>query len=346
MSADDAVRTGASAASEPVALDELMSAEPQRKPRSRRVLRRWLVVLASLVLALFVGAGGLAVSAVNVLNSVKREPSMLPSGHATLAPSDLNAKPINFLLLGSDSRGEDRGRSDVMMLVHSDPSRQKLYLISMPRDLWVDIPGHGTNKINAAYAFGGASLAVETVEDLLGVRIENVAVTDFDGFFSIIDDLGGVTVTNELASASRGYTFPKGELTLDGAAALVYVRERYDLPRGDFDRAERQRLVMKAIIDKLSSPETLANPVKLLSVINRLSANVVVDDTATTQHIVGMVGELNLTNRPDVVQLQVPVAGFGTSSAGASFVRVDEAGMNRLSQALVNGTMDSYSSEK
>lgn len=344
MSADNAARAGTPATNDPVAFDELLSDDQQPKKKSGRGLRRWLFVLISLVVALFVGAGALAVSAVNVLNSVKREPSMLPSGHATVAPEELNAKPMNFLLLGSDSRGEDRGRSDVMMLVHSDPSRQKLYLISMPRDLWVDIPRHGTNKINAAYAFGGSALAVQTVENLLGVRIENVAVTDFDGFFGIIDELGGVTVTNKIASASRGYTFPKGELHLDGAAALIYVRERYDLPRGDFDRAERQRLVMKAIIDKVTSSETLTNPARLLSVINKLSANVTVDDTATTQHILGMVKELQLTNNPKIVQLQVPVAGFGTSSAGASFVRVDEAGMRRLSEALVNGTMDSYQS--
>lgn len=344
MSADDAARTDASGTNEPVAFDELLSDDQQPSRGSGRGPRRWLIVLISLVVALFVGAGALAVSAVNVLNSVKREPSMLPSGHLTVEPEELNAKPINFLLLGSDSRGKDRGRSDVMILVHSDPARKKLYLVSLPRDLWVDIPGHGTTKINAAYSYGGSALAVQTVENLLGVRIENVAVTDFEGFLTIIDQLGGVTVTNKVASGSEGYSFPKGELKLNGAGALVYLRERYNLPRGDFDRAQRQRLVMKAIIDKISSGETLTNPARLLAVINKLSDSVTLDDTATNKRIIGLVQELQLVSKPKIVELQVPVAGFGTSSAGAKFVRVDQAGLKRLSDALVNGTMDSYQS--
>ena len=133
---------------------------------------------------------------------------MLPTNRNPVDPSTLLNKPMNFLLLGSDSRGQDRGRSDVMMLVHSDPDRAKLYLISLPRDLWVPIPGHGTDKINAAYAYGGAPLAVQTVENLLKVRIDNVALTDFTGFFRLIDDLGGVTVFNEIPSQSLGLSFP------------------------------------------------------------------------------------------------------------------------------------------
>ena len=152
---------------EPDAMDDLLD-QPADERRPRRALRRWLIVLGSLLAVVVLAAGALTFYGVQTLNTVKREPGLLPSGRASADPGELASQPIDFLLLGSDSRGEDRGRSDVMMLVHSDPSRDKLYLISLPRDLWVPIPGHGTNKINAAYAFGGAPLAVQTVENLLG----------------------------------------------------------------------------------------------------------------------------------------------------------------------------------
>ena len=313
--------------------------------RSKKPLRRWLIVLACLVTALLVGAGIAVGAGVNALNSVKREPGLLPTNRNPVDPSTLLNRPMNFLLLGSDSRGQDRGRSDVMMLVHSDPDRAKLYLISLPRDLWVPIPGHGTDKINAAYAYGGAPLAVQTVENLLKVRIDNVALTDFTGFFRLIDDLGGVTVFNEIPSQSLGLSFPRGELTLTGETALVYVRERHDLPRGDFDRAERQRLVVKAIVDKLASRGTFSNPSRLLSVINRLSSTVTVDDSLTNQRIVALAQDLQITSGQDIDQLMVPVAGLGTSAAGASYVKVDRDGMKRLAAALSTGRMATYTPE-
>lgn len=305
-------------------------------------MRRWLIVLTCVLTAMALGVGAVVVAGVNTLNSVQRQPGMLPSGRDSVNPVDLVTRPLNFLLFGSDSRGEDQGRSDVMMLVHSDPSRGALYLISLPRDLWVPIPGHGTDKINAAYAYGGAPLAVQTVENLLKVRIDNVALTDFEGFFKLIDDVGGVTVFNAIPSASRGFTFPRGDLQLTGESALVYVRERYDLPRGDFDRAERQRLVMKAIIDRLASSQTLTNPARLLAAINRLSTSVTVDDTLTNDRILALARDLQVTSGADVVQFQVPVAGFGTSAAGASYVKMDEAGMARLATALSSGRMETY----
>lgn len=331
---------------EPDAIDDLLDRpddERQSTPRRpRRALRRWLIVLGTLVAVLAVGIGSMVFYGVQTLNTVKREPGLLPSDRPTVSPEKLVAQPVNFLLLGSDSRGEDRGRSDVMMLVHSDPSREKLYLISLPRDLWVPIPGRGTNKINAAYAFGGAPLAVRTVENLLGIRIDHVALTDFEGFFQLVDDLGGVTVFNEIPSSNLGFDFPRGDLTLTGASALAYVRQRYNLPRGDFDRAERQRLVVKSIIDKLASGQTVTNPGRLLAVVNRLSKSVTVDDTLTNDRILALAQELQITSGQKVEQLQVPVDGFGRSSAGASYVKVDSAGMARLGEALSNGRMGSY----
>lgn len=331
--------------SDVVVVDDLFSQDedaPQEPRRSRRALRRWLIVLGVLVGVLAVGVGSLASYGVQTLNTVKREPGLLPVDRPTVSPEKLVAQPVNFLLLGVDKRGNDRGRSDVTMLVHSDPSRAKLYLISLPRDLWVPIPGHGRNKINAAYAFGGAPLAVRTVEKLLGIQVDHVALTDFDGFFRLIDDLGGVRVFNTIPSSNLGFTFRRGEIKLTGASALAYVQQRYDLPRGDFDRAERQRLVMKAIFDKVASGQTLTDPGRFLAVVKRLSKSVTVDDTLTNERILALVQELQLTSGQAIEQLQAPVAGFGRSSVGASYVKPDKAGIARLGEALASGRMGSY----
>lgn len=324
-------------------MDDLLTDEGPHNAKPKRAFRRWLIVLGVLVTALVVGFASVVVWGVGQLNAVKREPGLLPpEASTTTNTTDLDDQPLNFLLLGSDSRGDDRGRSDVMMLVHADPSRDRLYLISLPRDLWVPIPGHGTNKINAAYAFGGAPLAVRTVENLLKIHIDHVALTDFEGFFNLIDDLGGVQVFNENASENDGVVFPRGDLKLTGQTALLYVRERYDLPRGDFDRAERQRLVIKAIVDKLASSKTLTDPSKLLAVIGRLSKSVTLDDSLTNKRIIALVQTLQLTSDQVIDQFQVPVAGFGTSAAGASYVKPNNKRMAELAAALNSGQLSTY----
>ena len=132
------------------------------------------------------------------------------------------------------------------------------------------------------------------------------------------------------------------DVKLDGKSALAYVRQRKGLPRGDFDRAERQRLVMKAIVDKVASKQTLSDPGKLLGVIKTMSKSVTVDDSLTNKRILSLVQELQVTSGEDIEHLQVPVGGFGTSKAGASYVKLDKAGMAKLSDALNNGRMNDY----
>ena len=123
------------------------------------------------------------------------------------------------------------------------PGRDKVHIVSFPRDMWVDVPGRGFAKINAAYAYGGEALATRTLESLVGVRMDHAAKIDFEGFTGLTTELGGVTVDNKIASETQGYAWPKGEVTIQGEEALVYVRQRYGMPNGDLDRAERQRAV-------------------------------------------------------------------------------------------------------
>jgi len=196
---------------------------------------------------------------------------------AALAHADgsLLTTPTTILLLGIDSgaaRGNDRGRSDAIVLVHTDPDHHRLSLLSIPRDLRIDIPNQGFAKINSAYAMGGIPLAAREVEELTGVQVNHVVVVDFGSFPDVIDAIGGVTVDIPRAILSnrfdcpygsqaecdrwKGWRFAKGEHTLDGRRALVYSRIRenqLDPKENDLTRGSRQQQVVQALADKLVS---------------------------------------------------------------------------------------------
>ncbi|HHU38199.1 MAG TPA: LCP family protein [Propionibacterium sp.] len=246
---------------------------------------------------------------------------------------------LNYLLLGTDSRGGgDRGRSDVMILAHVPPARDKVYLISFTRDMWVTIPGRGAAKINAGYAYGGVPLAVRTVENLIGTRIDHAAMINFDGFIGLTDAVGGVTINNKHATPG----FPRGQITISGEQALKYVRERKNLPRGDLDRAERQRVVLEAIMGKVLSPETLANPGRFNAVVGRLGSFVTADAGLTNGEIVSTAASMRLSGRGDVVSLQAPISGFGRSRGGQAINITDWPRMRSMANAIRTGTMASY----
>ena len=162
-----------------------------------------------------------------------------------------------MLLIGAD-KSQDRDESGEywrfntepsMILARVDPKEKEVTLISIPRDTQVDIPGHGTQKINAAYAFGGASLAVDTVSELAGVPISHYAEIDFDGFKAVVDALGGieVDVPMEINDDMAGGHVDAGLQTLNGEQALILCRSRHnydDIGNGDAIRAANQRLVL------------------------------------------------------------------------------------------------------
>lgn len=249
---------------------------------------------------------------------------------------------LNYLLLGTDAADGGGSRSDVMILAHVTPARDRVYLISFPRDLWVSIPGHGQAKINAAYAYGGGTLAAETVRDLAGVPLDHVARIDFAGFVALTRTLGGVTVNNRVASSAGNHCWPAGEITIAGDEALAYVRQRYGLPGGDLDRAERQRGVVSAVVAKLASPQILANPVTFSQVLSQLGPYVKVDSGLTNDVVFSTATSLRLASPDGIRSLQVPVAGLGRSDDGQSIVLMDAEGLDELGDALRAGTMDEY----
>jgi LCP family protein required for cell wall assembly len=256
-------------------------------------------------------------------------------------PKPRAGKAQDYVLIGADQAGGGVSRSDALMVLHLAGDRRSAYLISFPRDLWVRIPGHGHNKINAAYAFGGSALTIRTLEDLLDVRMDHVAEVDFAGFVALADEVGGVRVYNIHPSRFGGYAFPAGHIALNGDQALAYVRERKTLPRGDLDRAERQRAVVTAILAKGLSGDTISNPRRFIAFTSGMAEHLTVDAELTPKVLRQTALSLRLAP-DDLASLQAPVARFGRSADGQSIDVVDQAKMAELATALQNDTMADY----
>jgi len=327
----------------------------QRNAEPRRARRRWLPVALVAVAAVLVGAlgaGFLYASSIDrsLNQNLQRErvlPAETPTGQgAEPRPrkppaTDPAAGAMNYVLIGSDETNGGVSRSDALMVLHLAADRRSAYLISFPRDLWVPIPLRGRNKINAAYAFGGASLTVRTLEGLLDVRMDHVVQVDLAGFVGLTTELGGVRVYNKHPSVSGGYGFPVGWITVSGEQAEAYVRERKQLPRGDLDRAERHRAVVSAILTKGLSGDTIKNPRRFLAFTSGVARHVTVDEELTPEVLRKTALSLRLSPS-DIASVQAPVARFGRSPDGQSIDVVDEARMRQLAQALRQDTMADY----
>lgn len=192
--------------------------------------------------------------------------------------------PLTYLVIGTDARRGGGGRADAIVIAHVTADLREAYLISVPRDLLVPIPGHWDDKINAAYhlgggSSGGAQLLSATLSDLTGVGFDGAAILDFGGFREVIDAIGGVELCldREIRSIHTGTVFPAGCQRLNGAQALDLARQRYDLPRGDLDRGVNHQLLIQAMIDQAASADLLSNPIQLDRTIRAVGDALTVD---------------------------------------------------------------------
>jgi polyisoprenyl-teichoic acid--peptidoglycan teichoic acid transferase len=243
------------------------SKAPPRGPRRRRFRRkRWLIGVPALLLLLLVAYVGYGYW--ELRTSMQRaNDRMTAKTRAALTPGgSLWGSASTILVLGSDARpGDTSSRSDSILLIRTDPSRQQIEELSIPRDLRTEIPGYQPTKINAAYSYGGAPLAIATIENLTGIKVNHLVLVDFGGFEKLIDVLGGVTIVNPekiISNEFDGYVwhFGKGTLHLDGRHALAYsrVRENTLNPNdNDITRGQRQQRVLTALAARLGSPDTL-----------------------------------------------------------------------------------------
>ena len=174
---------------------------------------------------------------------------------------------INVLLLGVDERPGDKGRSDTMIFLSLNPNTNKMLMLSIPRDTYVNIPGRGKDKINHSYAFGGSELSVQTVEEFLDTTIHFYSKINMEGLKDGVDALGGVTVENDLEFTQDGIYFPKGKLTLNGEEALAYARMRKQDSRGDLGRNIRQQQIISAMVSKATSFDSFTRVTNILDAV-------------------------------------------------------------------------------
>lgn len=317
------------------------------QPKKRRRLLPKIVIAAAVLLVAVIGAGFWYAATIDrsLTENINRGIELPTDSSSVRPPKEPHETgTLNYVLLGSDSRdpgNEGNGRSDTIMLVHLNAKRTKAYIVSFPRDMYVNIPGYGRNKINAAFAFGGTPLAVRTLESLTGVRMDHVALIDFEGFIRLTQDLHGVTVMNKTAFSSHGFDFPTGKITISGEEALWFVRERHQLPGGDLDRAENQRNVIKAIVQKGLSAKVISDPATFTTFLGNVAKYLTVDNDLSDDEITRTAHSLRLTGK-DVDLLQAPISGYGTSRDGQSIDIVDTAKMAELSTALKKDKLSEY----
>lgn len=218
-----------------------------------------LPLYARILIIVFVCIFGLAAAGGGVfywyINKANKTMNSMTSSEIEniLTPVKSIEEPVSILVLGRDSRDptNDSGRADTIMLLYLDPGQKQATLLSIPRDTLVDIAGHGQDKINAAYAFGGEELMIKTVSNFLNAKINHFVTIDFDGFVKLVDALGGVDITIErpLIDPKTGANFSAGNHHLTGEQALAYSRSR-STELADIGRIQRQQYLFKGLIDQ------------------------------------------------------------------------------------------------
>lgn len=326
-------------------------------PPKRRTGFVVLMGAIAVVLIAALGAGGYLMSLANrfdnktqVISTAFPEESLRPVKN----PDDGS---LNFLLLGVDhgaegtkasdmlSGGGTDQRSDSMMLMHVPANRQGVYVMSIMRDLWTDIPGYGKHKINAAMSLGGVPLTVQTIEGMFDTKIDHVAMIDFDGFKELSTALGGVTVKNDIefwSTDNKKYHYPVGELTLEGNRALRFVRERKPFIDGDYQRVRNQQKFIKAVVASMLSKDTLTNPATVFEVIDKISPFLSFDDGFDSATAAGLALQMKDLRASNVEMFTLPTAGTGTSADGQSIILRDEQAVLDIGQALRTDTFGEY----
>jgi LCP family protein required for cell wall assembly len=332
-------------------------------PRRRRP-GGWLVgvrvLAAGLSLAVLVGGGwAWAVyrnfdAHLNRLNAI---------GGSTKLKKDIDGKAQNILLVGNDDRATataaerkaigislDGGstNTDTMMVMHVPANGKKATAISLPRDTWVSIPGHGMGRLNSAYADGksdgkgskaaGAQLLVRTIENLTGLTIDHYVSIDLLGFYRISNAIGGVQVcllhaqnasTEGDASHPHGYSginLKKGLNTIKGKQALAFVRQRHGLPRGDLDRIVRQQYFLSAVFRKVTTAGVLANPFKLQKLLTAVSSSMQLDGSTaghTGLNPISLAQQLQNLSAGNLTFATIPTTGAVIDGADVQVVNPD-----------------------
>ncbi|GHD41749.1 LytR family transcriptional regulator [Mycetocola manganoxydans] len=316
--------------------------QPERKSHG---LRNFLTLIAALLVIAVAVVGVYVVNLSSTFDSAKKIAVEEVFPEETTRPAVAENKSQNILLMGSDKRGELSGdiddakgsRSDTMMVVHISSDRDSVHVMSIMRDSWVDIPGHGKAKMNAALAYGGVPLAVQTIEGLIGSRIDRIAIVDFEGFKGITNALGGVEVDNPVAFKS----FEQGLNTLNGDEALQFVRERKSFADGDYQRVRNQQIYIKGVLRKILSAETLTNPVTINNLVSSMAPFLTVDSGFSSTYAGSLGFELRDIRMADMAFFTMPTLGTGMQG-DQSVVNVDWDQVAVIKEHFIDDTLSKY----
>ena len=300
----------------------------KRASKSKKIFLTLLGILLAIILVI-VGVGAkmyydVKSTANDAYETVKRSGS--EKRQVNLSEQD----PFSVLLLGVDTGAlgrTEQGRSDTMMVATVNPSTNESLLVSLPRDTYAEIVGHNTeDKINHAYAFGGAAMSMDTVEKLLDIPINHYITINMEGIEALVDAVGGIEVNNPFEFTYEGTTFPKGSQSLDGEMALKYSRMRYDDPNGDYGRQERQRQIITGVSKKVLSTNGLTN---YQSILTTMGENVKTDLSFTDMRT--LMGDCRAAFG-NIKSDQMKGEGF--MQDGVSYQRVDATELKRVQDEL------------
>jgi LCP family protein required for cell wall assembly len=354
--------TGATGVTYGVARPSLPADRPSGRGRLRLTGRgRRVLVVVAIAIALLIAA--VTVTGYVMVNRLPGKVARTTGAFDGIPDKDRPAKAasddsLTFIMVGSDAHVTQpttgrqaknnvgmqagQGRTDAIMVLHISGDRHSATVVSIPRDSWVTIPGRGRKKINAAYALGGAPLLVLTVEQLTQIRIDHFAVIDFVGFRSVIDAIGGVDVNvAQTTSDVFGGTMHSGRNHLDGHRALNYVRERHNLPGGDFDRVKRQQNLLRAVMNKIVKIDPLTNPVQVYKLLDAGTDAISVDSRLSDADLRSLAFSLRGLQIGGVTFLTAPVTGTGMEDS-ESVVYLDQARCGRLWTALKDNKVADY----
>jgi LCP family protein required for cell wall assembly len=344
--------------------DEFDDESGDRSPgprRKRGFVRRHKAITAlltalGLICALVAGA---AWYLNREIGHIPRVQLNIPEAGRPDAPTGKFKKSMNILLAGADN-GDAGGetiaqtvksgtwspgvhRSDTIMVLHLTADRKHAYLVSVPRDTYTGIDGYGHQKINAAFSFGGPSLYVQTLEQFTGLRMQHLAIIDWNGFRDLSTALGGVKVyiSQNSYDGSNNLRWAKGYTTLEGARALAYVRTRHGLANGDFDRIKRQQNFMRAALSQAASKGSLTNPIRFKNMLNAITDNLTVDSGFSNSDIRNLAWSLRQLRPRDITFITAPMKRFDRNAAGAVIIP-DLAKTRELFGAVATDDLQAY----
>lgn len=276
----------------------------QQRKRKLRLKKKWKAVLF-LLLVLFLGT--------IVYSYFQYKQGVLVSGDKAKNEKEkyqFNGKRdqfggTNILLIGSDARENENSRADTIMIVHYHPDNKTFKLLSIMRDSYVEIPGHGTNKINSAFAFGGPELLRQTIKENFDLELQYYTIVDFQGFVHVIDEAFPNGVEIDVEKRMDEYinvALDPGVQRLDGESLLGYVRFRHDAI-GDFGRVQRQQKVVKELAEQFSSVGTIPKLPKLIGVVTPF-----VNTNLSTTNMIS-IGTDYMTKKETIKTMRIPIDG-------------------------------------